>query len=507
MIDLKSYYKPAPLPTSPYKNPLASSLGTFSPSNLASAISPKTQTSTYATTAGPVAPSAPPKTQTQANPNTPAPSVNPVQTAIAQAPVAQASYAGGTMMPAQGSAQYTEAQRLASAVGGSTPSPTPPGTTPAPTDPTDKLRSTLAALGIKLPETVAESGLSRNAIANDVNQMYGGLSNEITQANSAQEGVELTEFDKQALKRSDALKSSLARRGLVSTAGTQGSQADDQILEQSRDDDMARDLIRQRYAILNSNIRADLRQKAIDEIDRQFKGLEDSYYKRLTASNDAAKMGLDLYKTMTGEERANKQLELDTQKAADDKAYKDGLLSQGEYDLKIKQYNAETGRLSANADIAKTGAETGDKEKADLQAMTSTISIINDILPNVKNIFGLGQNPFNLGGLANAEDINKYKQLTANLALGARALIKGSGAISDYEARVLMNASSALGRNLNNEAAARELKKIRGVLLTNNGGTASVTITDTGTGQSKSGEISGPEIYSAIQQGYKVEYN
>lgn len=59
---------------------------------------------------------------------------------------------------------------------------------------------------------------------------------------------------------------------------------------------------------------------------------------------------------------------------------------------------------------------------------------------------------------------NLYNQLTGILALEGRQKLKGSGAISDFEFKVLKEAQSALGRNLNLTEFNKQLEKVRGVL-------------------------------------------
>jgi hypothetical protein len=49
------------------------------------------------------------------------------------------------------------------------------------------------------------------------------------------------------------------------------------------------------------------------------------------------------------------------------------------------------------------------------------------------------------------------------LSLASREKLKGSGAISDFEFRVLENSSTALARNLNDDDFATELSNIRQV--------------------------------------------
>lgn len=67
------------------------------------------------------------------------------------------------------------------------------------------------------------------------------------------------------------------------------------------------------------------------------------------------------------------------------------------------------------------------------------------------------------GGLfgSDAYTKNLYNQLKGLMSLDKRTLLKGSGAISDYEFKVLENAASALGRNLTDEDFRTVLAKLK----------------------------------------------
>lgn len=154
------------------------------------------------------------------------------------------------------------------------------------------------------------------------------------------------------------------------------------------------------------------------------------------------------------------------------------------------------------ANIANT-----EKETAAQQSASQSIGLVNNLLSGdaYKAITGIGQNPLNALGLSNASSINQYDQLQGLLKLGIRGLLKGQGAVSDYEGRVLGQAASALGRNLSNEDFKQALLKIRGTLQTNNGGETSVIVTDTN-GKQFSGILNGQDIYDAVNKGYTIKY-
>ncbi len=152
-------------------------------------------------------------------------------------------------------------------------------------------------------------------------------------------------------------------------------------------------------------------------------------------------------------------------------------------------------------------------QTASQQSATQSLSLVNDLLAGCTDaITGIGQNPLNLvpewlgGPLANSESINKYNQLTGLLKLGQRGLLKGQGQISDYEGKILAQASSALGRNLPNAEFKQSLKDIAGVIKTNNGQATTVTVTNPSTGESLQADLTGPEIYKLVSEGNTIKY-
>lgn len=98
--------------------------------------------------------------------------------------------------------------------------------------------------------------------------------------------------------------------------------------------------------------------------------------------------------------------------------------------------------------------------------LDNVIDIIDELSnnPALGNILGpTGQFVGGVFGQA-ATAKNLYKQLDSILALEGRSKLKGSGAISDFEFRVLKDAQSALGRNLSEEEFRKQLQKVRTVL-------------------------------------------
>lgn len=116
-------------------------------------------------------------------------------------------------------------------------------------------------------------------------------------------------------------------------------------------------------------------------------------------------------------------------------------------------------RAKVAAELAQSGINSPHQE-----ALKTDLQVIDDLLATDTNaITGLGQNPLNAAGLTNQKSINLYNQLKGILSLENRQQLKGSGAISDFEFRVLADAASSLGRNLSNADFKQTLNDIRDV--------------------------------------------
>ncbi len=138
----------------------------------------------------------------------------------------------------------------------------------------------------------------------------------------------------------------------------------------------------------------------------------------------------------------------------------------------------------------------------------NTLNMVNSLLSNNKTSRISGFFDRVTGGHMgeSATVLNEYNTLKGNLALGIRGLLKGSGAISDYESKVLAQASTALGRNMKDSAFKNQLIQIKGALLTQGGQSAMVRITDLSTGESGDVMADSMGIQEALLDGYKVEY-
>lgn len=142
------------------------------------------------------------------------------------------------------------------------------------------------------------------------------------------------------------------------------------------------------------------------------------------------------------------------------------------------------------------------------QSASQTIGLVNNLLNSKADISGV-QNPLNFilggAGTGNAQAINQYNQLQGLLKLGIRGLLKGQGAVSDFEGRLLGSAASSLGRNLGDAEFKEALQTVRGVLQTNNGQSVQVQVTDKD-GNVFTGTLNGQDIYDAVSDGATVKY-
>lgn len=231
------------------------------------------------------------------------------------------------------------------------------------------------------------------------------------------------------------------------------------------------------------------RQSALDidkfQLERQdvarsaeAKLAEQKRQESVITAKDQAVLDQNAAKLKTETDLANKKFEEDKRQFG------------AEYALKQKELNQKISDASAVSEADKKQAATG-------------ISLVNEILAgNPNSITGVGQL---LPSITNPSTYNKYTQLKSVLALGSRQLLKGSGAVSDYESRTLDAASSALGRNLSNQDFSKELKKVRGVMSTNAGLDVTVKLSDS-SGNSQKIRTNGAGVYQAIQDGLTVEY-
>jgi hypothetical protein len=189
-----------------------------------------------------------------------------------------------------------------------------------------------------------------------------------------------------------------------------------------------------------------------------------------------------------------------------------GLSAKDQADIAQGWANVETNRLKVAADMAEKGINIDAdgnvvSTKENDQAM-ETMSLVNQILtdPLMDQAFGFKNYATYWVPGSNEQKVkNRVDQLLGKLQLGERALLKGSGSVSDFESKTLAKAATELGTNLSPEDAKQALLNIRGALITSYGGTAFVKLTAPD-GTSSIVESDSQKIADAIKDGISVEY-
>lgn len=110
-------------------------------------------------------------------------------------------------------------------------------------------------------------------------------------------------------------------------------------------------------------------------------------------------------------------------------------------------------------------------------AKANMVGLIDEILSkDTKPITGTLQIGPYFQGDPSQLTANKFNQLQSMLSLGNREQLKGSGAISDFEAKMLEKAASSLGRNLGDEDFRNELLKLKQSLSGGTNGTTNFNV-------------------------------
>lgn len=124
--------------------------------------------------------------------------------------------------------------------------------------------------------------------------------------------------------------------------------------------------------------------------------------------------------------------------------------------LSVKQRDAVA------AELANYGAQSGRQ-----QALQGNLDIVDSLLnnPNLAGISGSiqGRLPRLLLGAGPRLALSQFDQLKGTLSLENREKLKGTGAISDFEFKVLGDAASALNRDFSDADLKKQLEKIRDV--------------------------------------------
>lgn len=171
-----------------------------------------------------------------------------------------------------------------------------------------------------------------------------------------------------------------------------------------------------------------------------------------------------------------------------------------------RRFNVQQATSSATLKALQEQQEKADKQQKVLSEGADIINITRGLLTSdLSGITGFSRIQGFLPGTTSKTQKRQAEQLRDKLSLTEREKLKGSGTISDFEAKMLGNAATALSFELKEEDFKKELSKVMGVFQTAAGGTASVRIVDK-SGRAKEGQLSREEINDAIRQGFQVEY-
>lgn len=186
----------------------------------------------------------------------------------------------------------------------------------------------------------------------------------------------------------------------------------------------------------------------------------------------------------------------------------EALIKRQETDYQFQLDNALLSRKQ-QYELQTKGLEQQQVATDKLSEVLTNLNLVNELIssPYLDQVVGL-KNPFTYWtpGSNEQQAKNQLQQIRASLSLENRQKLKGSGAISDFEAKILGQAASSLGTNLSNTAARQELAKIKGVFATAAGMPATVELRDPRTGQTQMVQATRAGINQAIIDGLEVTY-
>lgn len=154
------------------------------------------------------------------------------------------------------------------------------------------------------------------------------------------------------------------------------------------------------------------------------------------------------------------------------------------------------------------GLNANKSKNAKYAGTLDDINTISTMLqnPSLSHISGFSDQL--LGGMFGQAKVAKtqYNQILGTIQLAKAGQIKGQGQISDYERKVLKEASGAIDRGMSDDDFRKALVKLRGVLQTSSGLPAKVKVIDPATGESDIQNLDTNEINGFIQDGAIIEY-
>ncbi|MBS1516599.1 MAG: hypothetical protein JSS91_00770 [Bacteroidetes bacterium] len=204
--------------------------------------------------------------------------------------------------------------------------------------------------------------------------------------------------------------------------------------------------------------------KTKSEIAKNYGDIENNMLKNVLEN--------DKFSWQQKQDLVKNELEKSKLKADQTKADRDYQLQLQKYLLDVENSRREKGEIVKinGVDYEKQPDGTYTLPKTPVNADTSTsdeqIAIIDELLKpenasSLRSITGI-KGPKNYLPGSTAQLVkNKLNQLIANLSLQNRQQLKGSGAISDFEFKVLQDASTAINTNLSNAALVSELTNLK----------------------------------------------
>lgn len=151
------------------------------------------------------------------------------------------------------------------------------------------------------------------------------------------------------------------------------------------------------------------------------------------------------------------------------RAVMEGRMNDAQARLALQQANLELHEKMANIDAAmkEQKLQAAQKTQADAAAgVKNSRANIRNLATGIMGDTNLGAVVGPLAGraptiLPSSLDLdNRIKQLVQSLGLGEREKLKGSGAISDFETRMLLNSATNLDQRTNPDIFKRELQRI-----------------------------------------------
>ena len=112
----------------------------------------------------------------------------------------------------------------------------------------------------------------------------------------------------------------------------------------------------------------------------------------------------------------------------------------------------------------------------------------------------------NIPGTTEYQFAVQHDNLMNQLALAARGDLKGQGAVSDYEAKLLKSAQTTLNLYMDPKAYRDEAKQVKGAIQTSSGIPAYVEVKSADGKETRYAVLSSAQIQDAVNQGYVIKY-